>query len=82
MSRLTRTGLWLLPWLPLTIVILLVLDLFRSSHLLIDDAPYTRAQLVWNVIYNLVLWPSFGFGVILLVIAGIRRLARLSRGSA
>jgi hypothetical protein len=82
MTRLTRTGLWLIPWLPGAIVFILARAFIWPNQYLVGDGPYTTAQFVWNIFYNLLLWPSFAIGVVLLVIAGVRRLVRLRRRSA
>ena len=82
MSRLTKTGLWLLPWGPGTGAVLsLTLKFFPS----LDPCPL---ELAWRSIpttcriLTLILQASglvFVTGVILLIVSGVRRLVRRPR---
>ena len=83
MSRLTKAGLWLLPWYPLCWVALLVwlhfkpdlpFDLLFNNHSQLFDAAVSAfGTFGWIAFYALIL------GLILLCIAGIRRAVRLRR---
>jgi hypothetical protein len=79
MSRLTRTGLWLIPWLPAVVVAFYARDFFWRPEFYVDDGPYTTAQFIYNIALSILIFPSFVLGVLLLMVAGIRRLVRLRR---
>jgi len=78
MSRFTKVGLFLIPWWPL---LLLVMIAREPSDFIIDDGPIDRTQLELHMFLNILFLP-FAIGVIFLVIAGVRRIVRLRHRSA
>jgi hypothetical protein len=84
LSRLTRTGLYLLPWLPLIIACFLVYGHFHPE-IFIDDGPWPWQHPVAARVAPFVglgSMAAFLVGFILLVVAGVTSLARRRRRSA
>jgi hypothetical protein len=79
MSRITRVGLWLLPWLPVCVAIIVICAHFDQS-LLIDDAPLTLTSrmLQWPCWISLL---AFVLGIVLLFIAAVRRMLKWRHAS-
>src|SRR5262249_10265107 len=82
LRRLTRTGLWLLPWLPLCLVILMIWGSYDGEiyqlYCWTPPSPAHRAFDRFSQIASL----SFLVGVILLVVAFVRHLLKLRRPTA
>ena len=83
LSRLTRAGLWLVPWLPLAAIGLMFWAHYDSTILLPRCFPTTPEPLVQRA-YTIFLqfsFLAFASALVLLSIAGVRRLMRLRRVS-
>jgi len=83
-SLITRVGLWSLPWFPFLIASILIYGYFHPECLM-DDGPmlyeHRMAAAVVRLVSNVVII-AFAIGIVLLLVAGIRRLVRLRRRSA
>jgi hypothetical protein len=77
LSRLTRTGLWLLPWLPICVAILMIWANYDGSiyQLYCWTAPPPAQRVFTRLFQGASL--SFLLGVILLVVNFVRHLVRL-----
>jgi hypothetical protein len=84
-SRLTRIALWLLPWLPFLLLGFFVYGSFQPGFFM-DDGPFWSRQhpIVRHVFPFLGLGSMTAFlaGVVLTIIAAIRRLFLKSQASA
>ena len=79
MSRITRTGLWLLPWLPAAFVAGLIWSRYDSSLFITHFQGPLPSRVVAFAIFSQMAFVAFVAGLIVLSIAGIRHLVRLKR---
>jgi hypothetical protein len=85
MSRLTRTGLLLIPWLPLFIAGLAIYAVSHPDPAIIGTdcwSPPSVGHIAMNISFWFVALPTFVVGALLLLFAGTRHLVRLRRRSA
>jgi hypothetical protein len=83
MSRLTRTGLWLLPWLPAAFVAVIAMAHYHPE-MMVGDPRWRAASLIeriYAVAFQLTLL-AFLLGIVFLLISAVRYLVRLRRQSA
>jgi hypothetical protein len=77
MARSTRIGLWLLPWLPLGILVGKVWSLYDSAIFITHFQGPLPLRIVAFMISGQLAFAAFVAGLLLLIVAGIRHLVRL-----